>query len=199
MVKRIETFKRIKEQMVVLGYLPFQNLPSWCQSIPVDSIYVGFIYVILVLFVWTTWWFLIFEEKTFDQLAESVFFIFQSTLYIVMYTLLHLAKNGLLKLFEKLDNIIDRSKLLNPKSNPEIHQNIIEIVDFFYCLGMKNPLVELIYIQAEQGFENTTNKFFTYGNKIFLPIIIGPALVGSYVKYFLTHDNASFELIFVAW
>lgn len=64
---------------------------------------------------------------------------------------------------------------------------------------MQNPLVRNIYIQTEEEFEKTTNKTLNFGNKIFLPIIIGPALVGSYVTYLLTHSDASFQLIFVAW
>lgn len=70
---------------------------------------------------------------------------------------------------------------------------------FSLRLGMQNPLAKNIYIQTEEKYEKTINKWLAFGNKIFLPIIIGPALVGSYLKYLLTHDVASFELIFVAW
>lgn len=103
--------------MVILGILPFQNLPSWCQSIPVDAIYIGFIYIVLILFVWTTSWFLIFEEKTFDELAESIFFSGQSSLYLVMYPVLQYTKVRLLKIFEDLDGIIEKSKYFNSKSS----------------------------------------------------------------------------------
>lgn len=64
---------------------------------------------------------------------------------------------------------------------------------------MQNQLVKNIYIRTEEQFEKTTNKYLDLGNKIFLPIIIGPALVGSYVTYLLTHSDESFQLIFVAW
>lgn len=110
MLKRIETFKRIKEQMVILGYLPFQNLPSWCENIPVHSTYIGIIFINLILFTCTTSWFFIFEEKTFDELAESVFYTVQASLYTVLYPSLLQINDPLLKIFEQLENIIEGSK-----------------------------------------------------------------------------------------
>lgn len=80
-----------------------------------------------------------------------------------------------------------------------MQKSITEIVVFFlYIQGMQNQLVKNIYIQTNENYEKTTNKFFTNGNQIFLPLVIGPAFVGSYVKYFSTHDVESFELMFVA-
>lgn len=117
MVRSIETFKRVKDQMVILGYSPFQNLPRWCQSIPVNSIYIGLISIILILFVWTTSWFLIFEEKTFDELAESVFFTVQSILYITLYPMLYWTKDRLMIIFEELDEIIEKRKHSTYKYN----------------------------------------------------------------------------------
>lgn len=110
MVKRIETFKRIREQMVVLGYSPFQNLPRWCQGVPVDSIYLGFIYITLILFLWTTSWFFFFEEKTFDELSESVYYTVQAALYIILQPIQQFTNDAILKIFDDLENIIEKSE-----------------------------------------------------------------------------------------
>lgn len=140
MTNKIETFKRIKEHMVIVGCLPFKNVPRWCQSIPVDLIYVAFIYISLTLFVWTTAWFFIFKRRTFDETAESVFFTGQALLYFVMYPLLYRTKESLLDTFEELDNIIEISKYLNHFVDDNDLQNDAFFVFFSMNLRDAKPI-----------------------------------------------------------
>lgn len=108
MMERLETFKRLKEQMVLLGLVPFKNLPNWCHRVPVDKIYTSFLSITLILFVLTTSCFLIFEEKTFEELSESVFYTVQSILYCTMYPLLQFTAQPLLKTIDELEGMIEK-------------------------------------------------------------------------------------------
>lgn len=108
---KFETFYRLKPLMLFLGFLPFQNLSPWCKKFPIGSIHCGGFFIILILFVWCTSWFLIFEEKTFDEVSDSVFFTAQSVLYLVLYSIFYRTKRTLIDLFQELAKLIAKSEL----------------------------------------------------------------------------------------
>lgn len=111
-IKRMSVLESAKIHFKILGCLPIdqQNWPLRLKKIPCNQIHIGFTFFILILNLLSTCWFYICEVKTFIDFSEAVFWVSRAILALALYSMFIWQKSDFIKLFNDLEDIVDRSK-----------------------------------------------------------------------------------------
>lgn len=116
LIRKIALLKSVRKHLKLVGCFPMElrNMPSWCAKIPVQRIHIGFVFVILILNLVSTFWFYIREirQLTLIDFCESVFWASRSVLSLILYSMLIWFKDDLVKFFDDLDDIVDSREYL---------------------------------------------------------------------------------------
>lgn len=112
-ISRLKIMESAKTHLKILGCFPIEqrHWPPRLQKMPINRIHIGVIFSALILNLSFTFWFYICEVKTFVDLMESVFWSSRSILSLILYAMLVWHKSDLIKLFDDLEEMVDRSRL----------------------------------------------------------------------------------------
>lgn len=108
-IEKLNVLASIKVHLKIVGCMPIDeaSLPRWCAKLPINHIHIGLVLLILLLNIFSTFWFYIRETETFIDFSESVFWASRSILSTVLYTMLIWRRSDFMKFISTLEEIVE--------------------------------------------------------------------------------------------